>query len=121
MNIQAASVSRSLLVLILGCSFCLVSRTEAADSPATSVTSISGGVDVDGVLDEPTWSATPLINNLTQVEPRPGEPPTEATLIWLARSSDALYIAVRCDDSRPEAIVGTEMGRSRVPGASCPP
>jgi hypothetical protein len=31
--------------------------------------------------------------------------------VWIVYSKDALYIAVRCEDSRPGGIVATEMGR----------
>lgn len=108
-----SSMIRSIRVfaVLLSLSCATVPAIEAADWPEAAVPTTTGGIRLDGVLDEPAWSTSPSIANLTQVEPRPGEPPTEATRVWFARSEDALYIAIRAEDSRPEAIVGTEMGR----------
>ena len=72
---------------------------------------VPGKIQLDGLLDESAWQATPSIANLTQVEPRPGEPPTEATKVWLAYNKDSLYIAVRCEDRNPGQIVASEMAR----------
>lgn len=72
---------------------------------------LSGKIQLDGILNEPAWQESPGIQNLTQVEPHPGEPPTEATKVWLAYTKDSLYIAVRCEDRNPKQIVFTEMKR----------
>ncbi len=80
-------------------------------APTAEVRELSGPIVVDGVLDEPAWQESPGIDNLTQVEPRQGEAPTEATRVWLAHNRDHLYIAVRCEDRKPEQIVAREMRR----------
>jgi hypothetical protein len=72
---------------------------------------LPGKIQIDGILDETIWQASPDIVNLTQVEPRPGEPPTEATKVWFAYTKDSLYIAARCEDRNPKQIVTTEMRR----------
>ena len=72
---------------------------------------LSDRIQVDGMLNEPIWRLSPSPIRLTQVEPHPGEPPTEDTKVWIAYSKDALYIAVRCEDSSPERIVASEMRR----------
>ncbi len=66
---------------------------------------------MDGILDEPVWRETDDIGEFIQNVPHSGEPPTEATQVWLAYSKDALYIAVRCHDRSPRQIVATEMRR----------
>jgi len=83
----------------------------AAENPAVAIRTVSGEIQIDGLLTEPEWTQNPHLIDLTQVEPNPGEPPTEATRVWLAYDKDALYIAVRCEDQYPEQIVATEMGR----------
>jgi hypothetical protein len=83
----------------------------AADDLEVPVRPLSGKIQIDGILNEPSWQESPSIPNLTQVEPRPGEPPTEATKVWLAYTKDALYIAVQCDDRDPKQVVLTEMRR----------
>ena len=64
----------------------------AADVSDVVASRITSMIQVDGVLDEPAWQANPSISNLVQVEPRPGEPPTEATQVWVAYNKDLLYI-----------------------------
>jgi hypothetical protein len=83
----------------------------AADDRSAAVPKISGKIQVDGILDDPAWAGAPAIDNFTQVDPRSGEPPTEATRVWLAYLKDALYIAVRCEDRKARQIVATEMSR----------
>jgi hypothetical protein len=84
---------------------------EAANDYAAPVRKVTGKIQIDGVLSEPVWQEKPSISNLTQAEPHPGEPPMEATRVWLAVTEDALYIAVRCEDHYAKQIVATEMHR----------
>ncbi|MBN2242435.1 MAG: carbohydrate binding family 9 domain-containing protein [Acidobacteria bacterium] len=83
----------------------------AADLPEVRVKEASGRIQIDGILDDPEWGRQPDAIELTQVEPRPGEPPSEATRVWLAFNRDSLYIAVRCHDRHPGRIVATSMQR----------
>jgi hypothetical protein len=83
----------------------------AADNHSATIRQISGKIQIDGILDDPAWKEEPSSIRMTQVDPHPGEPPTEATKVWLAYSKDALYIAVRCEDHQPKQIVATEMRR----------
>ncbi len=83
----------------------------AADDPEVAVQRISDRLRIDGILGETVWQEDPGIIALTQVDPHPGEPPTEATKVWLAHTKDFLYIAIRCEDHKPEEIVATEMRR----------
>ncbi len=92
-------------------SIALLSPLIAAENPVAAVRSVSEKIQIDGILDEAIWKENPAAITLTQVEPHPGEPPTEATKVWLAYDRDALYVAVRCEDRNPEQIVATEMSR----------
>ena len=60
----------------------------AADLPEVRIRQASGKIQVDGVLDEPSWQEPPSAIDLIQVEPRSGELPSETTKIWLAYSKD---------------------------------
>lgn len=86
-------------------------RGRAAEVPSVAARRLEGQLQIDGLLTEPAWRAEPDIATFVQVEPHSGEAPTEATRVWLVYSKDALYIAVRCEDVRPGAIVATEMRR----------
>jgi hypothetical protein len=81
------------------------------DVPRAAARRLEGKIQIDGVLSEPAWQTAPDIAGFVQVEPRSGEAPTEATKVWLTYSRDALYIAVRCEDANPGAIVATDMRR----------
>ena len=86
-------------------------RARDADVPRVVARRLVGEIQIDGVLDEAAWRTEPGIAGFVQVEPKSGEAPTEVTQVWVAYSTDALYIAVRCQDANPGAIVATDMRR----------
>jgi hypothetical protein len=106
---KSFNFSRYLLPWIV---FFIFSLPLAADD-VSSITArkITGKIQIDGILNESIWQETPAISDFVQVEPRPGESPTERTQVWIAQSKDALYIAVRCYDRNSRRIVATEMSR----------
>jgi len=110
---QLIKLLRSILLTILLCTFACIPLA-AQETKEAVVRDLSGDIKIDGILDEPAWQESPSIDNLVQVEPYPGEPPSENTRIWLAYTTDALYIAVRCEDSMPEQIVATDMSRDAM-------
>ena len=105
--------SRCFLVLltIIALNSSLLPLFAAAGDTEIVVRPLSGEIQIDGILNDPAWQESPSPIRFTQVEPRPGEPPTEDTKVWLTYSKDALYIAVRCEDRQPRQIVTTEMRR----------
>jgi hypothetical protein len=74
-------------------------------------TRIDTPIVVDGVLDDPAWSAATSIGELAQREPRQGEPSTERTEIKLLYDRDNLYVGVICEDLQPHLVIGTQMAR----------
>jgi len=83
----------------------------AGNARLAKVIRLTEPIRLDGILNESVWRNNPHIGDLVQVEPRPGERPTEATQVWVAYNEDALFIAVRCQDSQPNKIVAREMVR----------
>jgi hypothetical protein len=83
----------------------------AQDAPDVVARRVEGKIRIDGILTEAAWRAAPDIPGFIQVEPTPGAPSTETTRVWLAYSANALYVAIRCADARPNAIVATDMRR----------
>jgi hypothetical protein len=100
--------------IIFACSGVLLAPAFGEEGSNAVVRRVTGKIEIDGILDDPAWQESPSIGNLTQVEPKPGEPPTEATRVWLAHNKDFLYIAVRCEDRDPKQIVATEMRRDAM-------
>ena len=66
---------------------------------------------IDGRLDEPVWQSAALVDAFVQQEPSEGDPATEPTVVRLLYDARALYIGVEAFDSRPEAVIATEMRR----------
>ena len=66
---------------------------------------------VDGRLDEALYRTETPFSGFVQVEPRPGDPATEKTEVWIAFDADNVYVAFRNWDSQPSRIVAKEMRR----------
>jgi hypothetical protein len=110
MHLFSKAIRVCFVSFALNASLLLLPLFAEEDRKAT-IRPLSGKIQIDGILNETAWQESPDIANLTQVEPRPGELPTEATKVWFAYTKDALYIAVRCEDRNPKQIVTTEMRR----------
>lgn len=70
-----------------------LSTDAVADSLA--ITRIEQTPRIDGRLDDAAWLDAARIEPLTQVTPDQGAPGSQATQVWIAFDSDALYVAVR--------------------------
>ncbi len=81
------------------------------------VTGTTETITIDGVLDEPIWSAAPKIGELIQRQPLPGRSPTERTEVTLLSDRDHLYVGVVSYDSEPERVIGTQMARDASLGS----
>ncbi len=66
---------------------------------------LAAPVAVDGRLDEPAWQAPPAVTRFTQRDPVEGAAPRESTWVWVAYDEQALYVAARLWDSRPDSII----------------
>ncbi len=68
---------------------------------------------IDGRLDEPAWAAAPADDRFRQSYPDDGLAPTERTEVRVLYDDDALYVGVRCFDTRPKEIVARLTRRDR--------
>ena len=66
---------------------------------------------IDGRIDEGEWRGAAVLDDFRQVEPGEGEPVSERTSILLMVDRDHIYIALRCFDSDPSAILGSQVTR----------
>jgi hypothetical protein len=67
-------------------------------------------IRVDGALDDRHYQEVTAMSDFIQVEPRPGQPATERTEIWVAFDDDYLYLTAKAIDSDMR-LVATEMRR----------
>jgi hypothetical protein len=78
---------------------------EPEQQPSLQVGALSGSLRLDGVLDEPDWSAAPAAAGLTMVEPRQGSVATALTTVKVLAGPKALVFGIRCQDPEPSRIV----------------
>jgi hypothetical protein len=74
-----------------------------------------GEITLDGKLDETAWQRAESSRNFTQSWPNPGKPGTDPTEVRVVYDDDAIYVAVRAFDSRPDSIAA-QLARRDVSG-----
>ncbi|MEQ9401253.1 MAG: DUF5916 domain-containing protein [Longimicrobiales bacterium] len=77
---------------------------EAAPRPEVRATRAAGPIEVDGVLDEASWAAAPVIDRFTQSRPDRGMPLTEATEVRILYDDETLYVGVEMWDRSPDRL-----------------
>lgn len=103
--------SRALLTLCLS-SFCtlpLAAQAPAGDEPISTQRTLraapaAGELRMDGRLDEPGWEAAQAADGFVQRQPDPGTPATQRTEARILYDADAVYVAMRMYDDRPDSI-----------------
>jgi hypothetical protein len=70
-----------------------------AAAPLVRTTRITGGISLDGRLDEPEWQLVPPATGFIQTDPHEGRPATERTEVYVLYTDAALYIGARLWDS----------------------
>src|SRR5262245_1384817 len=115
MRLPGASMIR--LALLGGSSCAAFASASAAQGPdrpvrpSLAVRRTDSAPTIDGNLDDTVWKDAAPSDGFVQVDPREGEPPTERTEIRALYDRDNLYLAIRCFDREPGAIIGTQMKR----------
>ena len=66
---------------------------------------------IDGTLNDPVWSAAPVVGDFRQKEPLETQPATEKTEIRILFDSRRIYFGIYCHDSAPKSIVASELRR----------
>ena len=74
-------------------------------------TPVSTPFRVDGRLDEAAYGMTKSMTDFIQNDPRPGQPATEKTEVWLFYDRQNVYVMARLWESDPGGIMATEMRR----------
>ena len=72
---------------------------------------------IDGRLDDAAWRQAPVASGFVQVEPRAGEPASEATEVRVLYDDDALYVAFRAWDRSPD-LIAAQLTRRDQPSHS---
>lgn len=101
-------IHRCCAVVFISLFFCAWAVAQARSGKAVSA---GERIRLDGRLDEPAWLRAVPIGSLTQIDPKEGEPPTEATEVRVLYDSDAIYFGITCFDRTPGGIVATQLAR----------
>ena len=100
------------MALALGAvSLCAQQAGPSASVRTVPATVISGGIEVDGVLDEQVWRDSPKISELVQRIPNSGAQASERTEVTILYDKANLYIGVLCYDSEPHKVLAAQMTR----------
>ena len=84
---------------------------DASGRATVRATRLQAEIHLDGQLDEAVYSEIEPISGLIQVEPQAGLPATQNTEAWVMFDAEALYVSVRCWESRLDRMVANEMRR----------
>lgn len=86
------------------CVCALAAARANADASVGAVRSATPPV-IDGRLDDEIWKLAGRSDAFREVDPVEGGAPRQRTEIRVAYDDEALYVAVRCDDSDPRGII----------------
>ncbi|MET0397602.1 MAG: DUF5916 domain-containing protein, partial [Longimicrobiaceae bacterium] len=80
--------------------------TPAAElrTPVLQASRATGGIRVDGRLDDAAWAAAEIASDFVQTRPTPGAPASQRTEVRIVYDDAALYVAARMHDDRPDSI-----------------
>jgi hypothetical protein len=108
-----------LLIAVLNVSF-LMAQSHPADPVAVKkkyvTQQLSGEITLDGIPTEAAWDAVAWEGDFIQSQPNEGQPPSQQTNFKILYDEKFLYIAYRCHDLAPEAIVKRMGRRDEFPG-----
>ena len=82
------------LLFLLGVSLFSLAK-EDQDRFYVKIPKFETAPKIDGVLDNPIWMNTAVLENFTQFQPIEGAPASEKTIVYMAYDKNNLYIALR--------------------------
>ncbi len=106
-----AFACRLVLSLSFACGSCFAQRAGPEQIRQAAAIRTPERIRIDGILSEAVWKEHGGIGALVQQSPKPGAEPSESTEVRIAYNSTAIFIAVRCRDSRAAQIRATQMQR----------
>jgi len=98
-------------VLALGLPAALAAQSESPPVPALRAGSGAAEVRLDGLLDEPVWTAADSIADLIEVEPVAGARPSGRTVVRVLASADAVIVGIVAYDPDPAGVVSYAKAR----------
>ncbi len=87
----------------------VVNRDDSSKATVRAVR-LATPLRIDGRLDEVLYDTVPPISDFLQVEPRPGEPATDRTDVWITFDETTVFVSLRCWQD-PDRIAANDMRR----------
>lgn len=100
------------LALWLGCANSAAATTDT--SRDRGLPHLQSSAVIDGVLDETAWSSALQVTDFYEFSPGDNTPAVVRTVGYLWYDAEALYVAFRCFDPRPEEIRAVFSDRDTV-------
>lgn len=95
------------------------SIAQTAEQPPTfTATRTTGAITLDGALDEPEWTASPVARGFVQSDPAEGRPATFDTDVRMLYDDEAVYFGVVAFDDDPSRVIVTDLKKDYVVDAS---
>ena len=82
----------------------VAAQVTEANGPAIPLRRITGGIRIDGSLEDPAWAEATKVEEWFETNPGDNIAPTVGNLAWLAYDDDSLYAAFRFDDPQPRSV-----------------
>ncbi len=103
------------LCFVLAVAFPLLARTPqnapALSARVATAIRVENPPKLDGTLHDPAWQNAEPITDFRQREPYEGQPATEKTEVRILYTRSAVYFGIRCIESTPGTVIGTELRR----------
>jgi hypothetical protein len=102
------SIACALLLLLAAPAFAQTSDSSSSrphdQAPRVRASRFSGGVRLDGRLDERAWQEATPVTDFTQLDPDEGKPASEQTEVRVLVDESALWIGARFLDREPKLV-----------------
>lgn len=86
---------------------------EAPRGPSLAAVRADHRPEIDGRVDDAAWQRAVATTAFTQKFPDEAQPPRERTELRVLYDDHAVYVAVRCFDAHPDAVIGRLTRRDR--------
>ena len=76
-----------------------------AERPTAAVSALEQSPEIDGIISEEEWRGVAILDQpFIQFEPEPGQPSPFRTVVRIAQTETALYVAIEAHDPNPERL-----------------
>jgi hypothetical protein len=102
---------RAILALAATLASTAAGHAQTVPVPRLEAGVLTGGLSIDGRLDESAWSQAPSIDGLTQTDPAEGRAGSGRTRVSVLANRTTIAIGIVCDDPEPARIVSYSVRR----------